>query len=130
MARKTSKFDVPCDEILVRGLKYKIYLYPPSLFAKRHPNAYAIHTCDPYTLQFSEQYCTLKYVKHELFHAYIASTFFQYQVNQNAEDLEEVVCELFSEYCQVISDQAISILKTLKNEKNIRISNRINKEIK
>lgn len=130
MRRKKSKFDVPVMEIDVRGVSYKVYLYPKQLFNSRHPGSEAIHTSSPNTLQFSEQYCTLIHVSHELFHAYLASSFFHSQVNQAAEDLEEVACETFATFSQVINLQAQDILKELKKEITRRKDGNIEKDRK
>ena len=127
MRRKKSKFDVPVMEIDVRGVLYKVYLYPKQLFNSRHHGSEAIHTQSPSSMQFSEQYCTLTHVSHELFHAYLASSFFHCQVNQAAEDLEEVACETFAQFSHVINKQADDILEALKKELNRRKNESIKK---
>lgn len=122
--KRASKYDEPVVEVYVRGIPYKVTLLPKQLFNNRNSGAEAIHQSQPYKLEFSEQYCTLKHVYHELFHAYLATTFYHFQVNQSAEDLEEVACETFAEFGQIIVDQGKNIFNHLKAEldrrKNVR----------
>lgn len=98
MARKKSKFDTPIGEIGIRGIKYKIFLYPKSLYCGRNPGQEAHMTTSPPELHFCEEYCTLETIKHEIFHCFVRSCFTQAMSDLTSDDLEEVACEMFAHF--------------------------------
>jgi len=98
MARKKSKFDKPIGKVDIRGTEYKIFLYPKSVYCKRHPGQEAHMTTSPPEMQFCEGYCTLETIQHEVFHCFVRSCYTQAMSDLTVYDLEEVACEMFANF--------------------------------
>lgn len=120
MAKKKSKFDTPIGKIDIRGTSYNIFLYPYSLYKNRHHDSEAHMTQNPPQMHFCDKYMEYGTVSHELFHCYVKSCFYDFVVNSNAEDLEEIACEIFANFGEEIIEKAKKITELLKNENQLR----------
>jgi len=116
MRKKKSKFDSPIGELDIRGLKYKICLYPKSIFNSRYPNTMAQVEEEPFIMRFCEENLQLSVIRHELFHCYMASCFLSTQNEMTAENVEEVACDVFAYLTSDIMKKAYKLEEMLKNE--------------
>jgi len=120
MSKKKSKFDTPIDEIDIRGLKYKICLYPKSIFNARYPNTLAQVEEEPFIMRFCQENLQLSVIKHELFHCFMASCFLSTQSEISPGDTEEVACDVFAYLSDEIIEKALFIENLLKTEESRR----------
>jgi len=116
MRNKTSKFDTPIGEIDIRGISYKICLYPKSIFNSRYPNTLAQVEEEPFIMRFCEENQQLTVIKHELFHCYMASCFLSAQNDMVPENVEEVACDVFAYLAGDILKKSYELQEIMKNE--------------
>lgn len=113
MGRKVNHNHYLVAQVDIRGIDYKIYLYPQDVYDKLYPGSMAnVDTIDM-QFRFSEKNRDLMTVRHEVAHAFIASCFYSAIEDGTADGLEEVVCEVISYFA----------------EKMIQISNEIKKQL-
>lgn len=98
MASKCNHSMYEVLRIDVRGMEYKVYLWPKDAYQKFQPGSMACMSLVDVSLHFSEQFPDLKTIKHEVAHAYIKSNFMDYTNNLEADDLEEVACEVIAHF--------------------------------
>ena len=98
MASKTNHSAYKVLEIDVRGMMYKVFLWPKDEYQKFMPGSMACMSLVDLSLHFSEQFPDLKTIKHEVAHAFIKSNFMDYTNNLEADDLEEVACEVIAHF--------------------------------
>lgn len=120
MSKKKSKFDKEITEIDIRGLKYKVCLYPKSIFNSRYPNTLAQVEEEPFIMRFCEENLQLNVIRHELFHCYMASCFLSTQTDISPGDTEEVACDVFAYLVDDILEMSYKLEEILKNELNKR----------
>ena len=124
MARKRLKFnknDYFLTMIEVRGLQYKVFLYPDKVYDQDNPGSYAHVVNQDREMVFRESSCDLMTIRHEVCHLFIKSTFYEAMEQTSSDDLEELVCETFSYFAEkmvLLSDELKEMLEIEKKERN------------
>lgn len=126
MASKVNHSMYEVLKIDVRGMEYKVYLWPSEHYQKFMPGSMACMSLTDLSMHFSEQFPDLKTIKHEVAHAFIKSNFMDYTNNLEADDLEEVACEVIAHF----DLKMIEISKLIHKTINLAIKERNGKSRK
>lgn len=103
--------------MLIKEIQWHFVLLDNGAYCSKHgKDSHGITKSENLTVYFNKKYFSERLVRHELFHAYMASCCINSCNDISSEDMEEIAAEVYEFHAETLNKKSLQIYEALNGK--------------